>query len=162
VDILGIGPLELVLILVVALLVFGPDKLPEIGAKMGKGVRELRQLSREISQGVNTLTEPVDPLLASTSPEAELIEPMAPVVEPSAVPALADAAERIEVDTLGGTEDNTIAPPRLPEPTEPMTPVAQPLVAPVPSVAADKLDEVVAAATADPSPTESPAQASER
>jgi TatA/E family protein of Tat protein translocase len=227
VDILGIGPLELVLILVVALLVFGPDKLPEIGAKMGKGVRELRQLSREISQGVNTLTEPVDELrkpfddaaqvvgqvsataeslrnpgqalqnaltqqltpasaaseaeantispprspepaepvdalLASTSPEAELIEPMAPVVEPSAVPALADAAERIEVDTLGGTEDNTIAPPRLPEPTEPMTPVAQPLVAPVPSVAADKLDEVVAAATADPSPTESPAQASER
>ena len=53
-DILGIGPLELVLILVIALLVFGPDKLPEIGAKMGKGVRELRQLSREISQGVNT------------------------------------------------------------------------------------------------------------
>ena len=61
-DILGIGPLELVLILVVALLVFGPDKLPEIGAKLGKGVRELRQLSREISQGVNTLTEPMDEL----------------------------------------------------------------------------------------------------
>ena len=61
-DILGIGPLELVLILVIALLVFGPDKLPEIGAKMGKGVRELRQLSREISQGVNTITEPIDEL----------------------------------------------------------------------------------------------------
>ena len=61
-DILGIGPLELVLILVIALLVFGPDKLPEIGAKMGKGVRELRQLSREISQGVNTITEPLDEL----------------------------------------------------------------------------------------------------
>ena len=61
-DILGIGPLELVLILVIVLLVFGPDKLPEIGAKMGKGVRELRQLSREISAGVNTITEPMDEL----------------------------------------------------------------------------------------------------
>ena len=206
-DILGIGPLELVLILVIALLVFGPDKLPEIGAKMGKGVRELRQLSREISQGVNTLTEPVDelrkpfddaaqvvgqvsataeslrnpgqalqnaltqqltPASAASAAEADTIppprspEPVAPVVEPSAAPALAVAVERIEVDTLDGTEDNTIAPPRLPEPTEPMTPVAQPLVAPVPSVAADKLDEAAAAAVADPSAIESPAQASER
>ena len=61
-DILGIGPLELVLILVIALMVFGPDKLPEIGAKMGKGVRELRQLSREITAGVNTITEPMEEL----------------------------------------------------------------------------------------------------
>ena len=61
-DILGIGPLELVLILVIALMVFGPDKLPEIGAKLGKGVRELRQLSREISAGVNTITEPMEEL----------------------------------------------------------------------------------------------------
>ena len=37
-------------------MVFGPDKLPEIGAKLGNGMRELRQLSREISAGVNTIT----------------------------------------------------------------------------------------------------------
>ena len=35
-DILGIGPLELILILIVALMVFGPDRLPEIGAKLGR------------------------------------------------------------------------------------------------------------------------------
>ena len=72
-DILGIGPLELVLILVIALLVFGPDKLPEIGAKMGKGVRELRQLSREISQGVNTITEPVDELRKPFDDAAQVV-----------------------------------------------------------------------------------------
>ena len=72
-DILGIGPLELVLILVIALLVFGPDKLPEIGAKMGKGVRELRQLSREISQGVNTITEPVDELRKPFDDAAQIV-----------------------------------------------------------------------------------------
>jgi sec-independent protein translocase protein TatA len=32
VDIFGIGPLELILVLILALVVFGPDKLPDIGA----------------------------------------------------------------------------------------------------------------------------------
>ena len=35
-EILGIGPMELILILIVALMVFGPDKLPQIGAKLGR------------------------------------------------------------------------------------------------------------------------------
>jgi len=38
----GIGPLELAVILVVALVVFGPKRLPELGKSMGKGIREFR------------------------------------------------------------------------------------------------------------------------
>ncbi len=91
VDILGIGPLELVLIMIVALLVFGPDKLPEIGAKMGKGVRELRQLSREISAGVNTLTEPVDELRKPFDDAAQVVHQVSDTAEslrnPGRVPA---------------------------------------------------------------------------
>jgi sec-independent protein translocase protein TatA len=34
---------ELVVILVVALLVFGPGKLPEIGSALGKGIRDFRK-----------------------------------------------------------------------------------------------------------------------
>ena len=44
-EILGVGPLEIVVILIIALLVFGPDRLPQIGASLGKAVRELRSLS---------------------------------------------------------------------------------------------------------------------
>lgn len=39
----GIGPWELVLILIIALVIFGPGKLPEIGQALGKGVKEFRR-----------------------------------------------------------------------------------------------------------------------
>ncbi len=38
----NIGPLEIVVILIVALLVFGPKRLPELGRSMGKGIREFK------------------------------------------------------------------------------------------------------------------------
>jgi len=44
----SIGPAELILIFVVALLVFGPKKLPEIGRSVGKALREFKKTSDEI------------------------------------------------------------------------------------------------------------------
>ena len=38
----SIGPLELALILVVALIVFGPKRLPELGKSMGRAIREFK------------------------------------------------------------------------------------------------------------------------
>lgn len=46
------GP-ELVFILALALIVFGPKKLPEIGKSIGKGLRELRKASREITDALD-------------------------------------------------------------------------------------------------------------
>ena len=43
----SIGIPELVLILVIALVVFGPGKLPEIGKAVGKSLREFRSASTE-------------------------------------------------------------------------------------------------------------------
>ena len=39
----GIGFPELVIILVVALVIFGPGKLPEIGSALGKGIRDFKK-----------------------------------------------------------------------------------------------------------------------
>lgn len=44
----NIGPEELILILVIALLVFGPSKLPEVARSIGKGLREFRRASDQI------------------------------------------------------------------------------------------------------------------
>ena len=44
-DILGIGFPELILIFIIALMVFGPRRLPEIAAKVGKTVADLRNMS---------------------------------------------------------------------------------------------------------------------
>ena len=39
----GLGAPELIVILVVALLIFGPGRLPEIGGALGKGIRDFRK-----------------------------------------------------------------------------------------------------------------------
>ena len=46
---LGMGPLELILILALALVVFGPDKLPEIARQVGKAVGDIRRVSSEVT-----------------------------------------------------------------------------------------------------------------
>ena len=38
----NIGPLEIGIVLVIALIVFGPKRLPELGRSLGKGIREFR------------------------------------------------------------------------------------------------------------------------
>ena len=48
----SIGVPELILILVVALIIFGPGKLPEVGRSLGKTIREFRRSSRDIVEDV--------------------------------------------------------------------------------------------------------------
>jgi sec-independent protein translocase protein TatA len=38
----NIGPLELAIVLIIALVVFGPKRLPELGRSLGRGIREFR------------------------------------------------------------------------------------------------------------------------
>ncbi len=50
----GIGMPELLLILVVALIVIGPKKLPDIAKALGKGLAEFKRAADEIKTAVNT------------------------------------------------------------------------------------------------------------
>ena len=38
----NVGPLEIAVVLVIVLVVFGPKRLPELGKSMGKGIREFK------------------------------------------------------------------------------------------------------------------------
>ena len=53
----GIGVQELVVILVIALLVFGPKRLPELARSLGRGLNEFRRASTDLRR---TLTEAVE------------------------------------------------------------------------------------------------------
>ena len=59
----NIGPLEIAVVLVVVLVVFGPGRLPELGKSMGKGIREFKgSLSTEDKDEVpaESLSKPAE------------------------------------------------------------------------------------------------------
>jgi sec-independent protein translocase protein TatA len=57
----GLGPIELVIILVIILLIFGPMKLPQIGDALGKSVRHFRKgVSGSDDEPVDVTPEPIE------------------------------------------------------------------------------------------------------
>jgi TatA/E family protein of Tat protein translocase len=101
---LDIGVQELLVLMVIALLVFGPDKLPELGRRLGRAMREFRRASDEFRSTIETnlnLNEepPLPPSAALPSPTPESPAVVTPVEDrfegaPSsdAAPAVAAAA----------------------------------------------------------------------
>jgi TatA/E family protein of Tat protein translocase len=49
----GIGMPELIIIMVIALIVLGPSKLPELARAIGKGMAEFRKATQEIKESLN-------------------------------------------------------------------------------------------------------------
>ena len=63
----GIGTSELLIIMLIALLVFGSKRLPEIGTSIGKGIRQFQRSLNQVQR--NNVTS------ASTPPAREAEEP---------------------------------------------------------------------------------------
>jgi TatA/E family protein of Tat protein translocase len=69
---LNIGPTEIIVVIIIALLVFGPKRLPQMGRQLGRGVREFKKAAdsakselglNEVTDGINdiknTISEPL-------------------------------------------------------------------------------------------------------
>jgi TatA/E family protein of Tat protein translocase len=82
----GIGATELVVILVIALLVFGPSKLPELARSLGRGVAEFRRASHDLRQSLMEAAEPDPKPPHAQTARAEGIrrEPPGPAPTPDA------------------------------------------------------------------------------
>jgi sec-independent protein translocase protein TatA len=77
----NVGPMELVIVLVVALIVLGPKRLPEVGRSLGNGIREFKDsLSGENDHDDETHLDVEDPPKPVTTAAA-------------AAPAAPDAAD---------------------------------------------------------------------
>ncbi len=75
----GIGMPELILIFVVALLIFGPTKLPELARSLGKGLAEFRRASNDLrNQVMNPPPEPSPAPRIGGSPSVSPATPSAP------------------------------------------------------------------------------------
>jgi TatA/E family protein of Tat protein translocase len=90
-EIFGIGPGELMLIMVLALIVFGPGKLPEIGQGMGKAIREFRkatsQITEEFTRELQLDAQPQEPRRPQSPPPQQSPAPQQPVQEQAPVAA---------------------------------------------------------------------------
>ena len=73
----NIGPGELILILIIAIVFIGPGRLPDVGAALGKSIREFRKASTDLTEATRVDTSPLPP--AATPPSAA----PAPTPEPS-------------------------------------------------------------------------------
>lgn len=76
----NLGFPELILILVIALVVFGPGKLPEIGRAVGKGLSEFKKATNNLMSDVNKPLENAAPQ-SSAQPQKP---PMQTIAEPPA------------------------------------------------------------------------------
>lgn len=57
----GLGLTELIVLLIVALIVFGPGKLPQVGKALGKGIREFKQAARGLDDDDDDELPPSEP-----------------------------------------------------------------------------------------------------
>jgi TatA/E family protein of Tat protein translocase len=85
----GIGPVELIIVLVIALLVLGPGKLPDVGSALGKSIREFRKAATEVEDATRLEPTPIPPVSTAT-PAPVPVATAAP--EPVAAPVAAPAA----------------------------------------------------------------------
>ena len=80
------GPLELVIILVIALLILGPGKLPDVGSALGKSIREFRKAASDVQEATKVDVSPLPPPAApgpTASPAPTQSPPSPATSEPS-------------------------------------------------------------------------------
>ena len=89
-----LGPLEIAVVLLVALLVFGPNRLPELARQVGGALRELRKIQQTITADLHEMM--TDESTGAAAP---------PTLPPRADPAAGDVTDIVDVvgrDTPGG------------------------------------------------------------
>ena len=81
-----VGPLEILVIFIVALLVFGPSKLPQIGRQVGRAFREFRQFQEGLRRDLDDVLGDDGGGNGDKSPDVppQHLEPASPAESPKA------------------------------------------------------------------------------
>ncbi len=123
-----LGPLEILVVAVIALMVFGPKRLPEVGRQVGHGIRELRKIQEtvraEIHDVLNAPDSPSSTSSAHSSPDDAAA--LSPGALPTgyrtsgtpAVPAGRAAPSRFRPAVAGAPTDATDTSKGAPSPVE--------------------------------------------
>lgn len=83
----NIGPGELILILIIALVVLGPGKLPDVAASLGKSLREFRKAATDVTDAGKLDAPPAAAAPAAQAPAPTPVAPLAPPADASTTDA---------------------------------------------------------------------------
>lgn len=64
----SVGPWELILILAIALIIFGPGKLPEVGRSLGKSINEFKRASVDIKKQIEEEVKEIEEVPKKENP----------------------------------------------------------------------------------------------
>lgn len=106
-NVFGIGLPEMALIMVLALLIFGPKKLPEIGRSMGKAIKGFQDASREFQDEFKKEAEQIEKVINQPM-EAKLEPPAQKALVANEASATA-SAEPPEAEVITPTEDDAVS-----------------------------------------------------
>ena len=82
----GIGPEELVLILIIALIVLGPERMPKVARDIGRVVGDLRRTSDELREEFLNADKLLDKAADAAAPATEAIPATTQTSEPATIP----------------------------------------------------------------------------
>ncbi|HEU5302053.1 MAG TPA: twin-arginine translocase TatA/TatE family subunit [Acidimicrobiia bacterium] len=103
-----LGPAEILVVLVIALLVFGPNKLPEVGRQVGRAYREVRRFQRSLTSEMSDVF--ADDISDGAAPPPTLPPKRAVSDAPDGLPAAPDELPDAPHDT-GASEGPEPEPP---------------------------------------------------
>jgi sec-independent protein translocase protein TatA len=108
-NVFGIGLPEMALILVLALLVFGPKKLPEIGRSLGKAIKGFQDASKEFEEEFKKEAQQLEKTIASPMKASlETDPPKALSPQETGAPVETIVASTSEPESVS-TEDSPVA-----------------------------------------------------
>ena len=83
----NIGAPELIIILIIALVVIGPGRLPDVGAALGKSIREFRKASTDLTEATRVDASPLPPQTSPSAAPAPTPQLQSPTPTSTTVPA---------------------------------------------------------------------------
>ena len=117
----SLGGLEIVVIAVVALLVFGPKRLPEVSRQVGGALRELRRVQTQVKSEIDDVLRVDDSADSPTSPATKSKSKSKAKHEskPAAHPTRHDREPADVADATDAAEDGALEVPELEPASEP-------------------------------------------
>ena len=125
----SLGPAEILVVLVIALLVFGPNKMPDIAKQVGKGFREFRRVQQHLKSELRDVVSEFDSPSSTPAAEQQSV-PMLPPKDdapdqpaaPAPAPAATESSESTPAPEVSSTLPAADPPSPSPEPDAPSEP----------------------------------------